>query len=145
MKKMIAMVLFVSTAIGFTACSSDDNEPIKVESKVEGTWESDQLSYTMGGKTFSHNYIDFPGDKAVYQNDILILTGSTAQLTEHFVSEGTPTTIQGSVSNGVITFNKEGYTPRTINGVTDGQLTLTYDYTMRGATLPITVTYNKKK
>lgn len=144
MKKVIAIALFVSAAIGFTACSSNDDGPIKVKADYKGTWQTDELSYTIGGKGMTHNYIEMPGENAVSQNDELVLTENTAVLTEYFKKSETPTVTKGTIKNDVITFDNSGYKPRKINGVVNGKLSLTYEYTMRGTTLDVTVTYTKK-
>lgn len=148
MKRIMALVLFVSTTLAFTGCSKDDNSPIPVDNKTEyeGTWEADKLSYKAGDRERTHNYIDFPGENAVSQTDQLVLTKDKATLTEYFKRDGgKPTVTNGTIKNNVITFEKANYTPRTINGITNGQLSLTYNYTMMGSELPITVTYNRKK
>lgn len=145
----MALVLFVGTTLSFTACSSDDNSAKRVEAKIEGTWYADELSYKYGEREMSHDYIAFPDDNnqlVLTKTDKLVLTKEDAELTEYFVkNNGEPTITKGKVSNGFITFDKEGYSPRKINGVIKGQLSLTYNITMRGATLPVTVTYNVGK
>lgn len=148
MKKLIALVLFVGATLSFTACSSDDNSAKRVEAKIEGTWYADKLTYTMPGQTKpnTYQYIEMPGENRVLQTDKLVLTKEEAELTEYFAkNEGKPTITKGKVNNGVITFDKEGYFPRKINGTPNGQLSLTYDIDMRGAKLPVTVTYNAGK
>jgi len=149
MKKLVALVLFVGATLSFTACSSDDNSAKRVDAKVEGTWYADKLSYKFGDREMSHNYADFPDDNhqlVLTQTDKLVITKEEAELTEYFVkNNGEPTITKGKVSKGVITFDKEGYSPRKINGIVNGQLSLTYNITMRGATLPVIVTYNAGK
>lgn len=144
MKKVIAIALFVSAAIGFTACSSNDDGPIKVKADYTGTWETDKLSYTIGDKVSTHDYVDMPGENAVSQNDELVLTENTAVLTEYFQKSEKPTVTKGIVKDDVIMFDNSDYKPRKINGVVNGKLSLTYEYTMRGATLDVIVTYTKK-
>ncbi|MGL5274828.1 hypothetical protein [Myroides sp.] len=148
MKKLMALVLFVGTTLSFTACSSDDNSAKRVEAKVEGTWYADKLTYTMPGHKdpSTHPYTDMPGENKVAQTDKLVITKDQAELTEYFVrNNGEPTITKGKVNNGIITFDKEGYSPRTINGIVNGQLSLTYNITMYKTTLPVTVTYNAGK
>ncbi|MEK6512642.1 hypothetical protein [Myroides odoratimimus] len=147
MKKLMALVLFVSATLSFTACSSDDNAPKRNKEQYEGTWIADKLSYTIPGapNPMEHDFTDMPGENAVSQADELILTEKTATLTEFFKNSETPKTTLGVVQNGVITFVDQNYTSRTINSATATTLSLTYYYTMRGATLPITVTYKRLK
>lgn len=150
MKKLMALVLFVGTTLSFTACSSDDNAPIRDKEQYEGTWIADRLKYTIKtpgqpDRPMEHPYTDMPGENAVNQADELILTKDTATLTEFFKRSETPITTQGVVQNGVITLANKEYLPRTISSATLTTLTLTYDYTMMGQTLPITVTYKRLK
>ncbi|MCA4805460.1 hypothetical protein [Myroides odoratimimus] len=142
MKKLMALVLFVSATLSFTACSSDDNAPIRSEINAEGTWYADKLSYTYGTTQMIHNYTEMPGENAVYQTDKLVIIDNKATLTEYFKNNPKPVVTVGTVKNNTITFDKEGYAPRQINSIVNGQLSLTYNYTMRGATLPVTVTYS---
>lgn len=141
MKKLIALVLFVGATLSFTSCSSDDNEPLRSEFDAEGTWYADKLSYTYGDKLSSHNYTEMPGENAVSQTDKLVILNGKATLTEYFVGKDKPVVTTGTVAKNTITFDNPNYTPRKINGIVNGQLSLTYNYTMKGATLPVTVTY----
>lgn len=125
-----------------TGCSSDDN---KDAAAYEGTWIADDLSYKFGDNTMNHKFIEMPGDDyAVFDNDKLVLTADKATLYEYKKSVGSETVLKGSIKDNVITFEDEKYTTRTIVGVQNNRLTVVYDITMRGFTLPVTVIYNKK-
>ncbi|WP_121965239.1 hypothetical protein [Myroides sp. N17-2] len=141
MKKLIALVLFVGATLSFTSCSSDDNEPLRSDFDAEGTWYADKLSYTYGTQEMTHNYTEMPGENAVYQTDKLVILNGKATLTEYFIGKENPVITTGTVTKNTITFDNPNYAPRKINGIINGQLSLTYNYTMRGATLPVTVTY----
>lgn len=141
MKKYILITAIVLMG-ALTACSSDDNKDAAVA--YEGTWIADDLSYKYGDREFNHKFIEMPGEYAVNANDKLVLTKDTAVLYENKKSVGEETQLKGSVKGNTITFEDTDYSTREIIGVKENRLTVLYDITMRGATLPVTVIYNKQ-
>ncbi|SFJ69369.1 hypothetical protein [Myroides guanonis] len=142
MKKYILITALVLMG-ALTSCSSDDNKD--TAAAYEGTWIADDLSYKFGENTMNHKFIEMPGDDyAVYDNDKLVLTADTATLYEYKKSIGSETILKASVKDNVISFEDSDYPARTIIGVQNNRLTVVYDITMRGFTLPVTVIYNKK-
>jgi hypothetical protein len=151
MKKLIASVLFISAAIGFTSCSSDDNTPIRKEASYEGTWVTDSLFYKAGNFEGKHLFSQMPPDdtRPTIIEEILTLTEKTASLVETEKLENGSTKqlekVNGTINEDLIKFNgKEYHTDRIIVSYSDTRLELQYDITMRGATLPVTVTYKRK-
>lgn len=141
MKKYILITAIVLMG-ALTACSSDDNKD--AAAAYEGTWIADDLSYKYGDREFNHKFIEMPGEYAVNANDKLVLTKDTAVLYENKKSVGEETQLKGSVKGNTITFEDTDYSTREIIGVKENRLTVLYDITMRGATLPVTVIYNKQ-
>lgn len=141
MKKYILITAVILMG-ALTACSSDDNKD--AAAAYEGTWIADDLSYKYGDRVFNHKFIDMPGDYAVTDNDKLVLTKNTAVLYENKKSVGEETQLKGSVANNIITFEDASYSTREITQVQGDRLTVVYDISMMGATLPVTVIYNKK-
>lgn len=148
MKKLVAICAFLALPFAIASCSSDDNV-IRKKSDYEGTWVTDSLSYTIpngnGGSTYKHKFKDFPGPDAVIE-DIMTLTEDTATLVETKRTSGVQSEVKGAIVNKVITWVSDDptHTNRTIQSVTDQKLTVVYDIDMRGANLPVTVTYLKK-
>lgn len=149
MKKLVAICAFLALPFAFGSCSSDDNTVKRNESDYVGTWETDELSYTIpgpnGGTFMKHKFKDFPGDDAVIE-DTMVLTKDKATLTETKKKSGVQAAIHGSIDNKVITWSSEDprHTKRTIIDYTEKVLTVEYDINMRGANLPVTVTYLRK-
>lgn len=141
MKKYILITAIVLMGV-LTACSNDDNKD--AAAFYEGTWIADDLSYSIGDREFNHKFIEMPGDYAVNANDKLVLTKNTAVLYENKKSVGEETQVKGNIANNIITFENDDYSTREIIGVKEDRLTIIYDITMRGATLPVTVIYNKQ-
>lgn len=141
MKKYILITAIVLMG-ALTACSSDDNKD--AAAAYEGTWIADDLSYKYGDREFNHKFIEMPGEYAVNANDKLVLTKDTAVLYENKKSVGEETQLKGSIKGNTITFENADYSTREIIGVKENRLTVLYDITMRGATLPVTVIYNKQ-
>lgn len=141
MKKYILITAIVLMG-ALTACSSDDNKD--AAAAYEGTWIADDLSYKYGDREFNHKFIEMPGEYAVNANDKLVLTKDTAVLYENKKSVGEETQLRGIVKNNTITFEDADYSTREIISVKENRLTVLYDITMRGATLPVTVIYNKQ-
>lgn len=141
MKKYILITAIVLMG-ALTACSSDDNKD--AAAAYEGTWIADDLSYKYGDREFNHKFIEMPGEYAVNANDKLVLTKDTAVLYENKKLVGEETQLKGSVKGNTITFEDTDYSTREIIGVKENRLTVLYDITMRGATLPVTVIYNKQ-
>lgn len=148
MRKLIASVLFLSVVVGFTGCSSDDNAPIRKKAAYEGTWESDKLRYTFGDREFEHDYSDFgnspgnQGNEEVVIKEIITLEEDKATLVSVQKNGVELPAVKGEVKDEVISF--EGLENRKITGATETELALTYDFTMMGQTLPVTVTYKRK-
>jgi len=146
MKKLVAICAFLALPFAFGSCSSDDNTVKRNESDYVGTWKTDELSYTIpgpnGGTFRKHKFEDFPGDDAVIE-DIMVLTKDKATLTEKKKQSGEQPAIQGTINNNVITWTSEDprHTERTIKVVTEKVLTVEYYINMKGANLPVTVTY----
>ncbi|WP_410881408.1 hypothetical protein [Myroides sp. DW712] len=148
MKKLIAICAFLALPFAFGSCSSDDNTVKRNESDYAGTWVTDELSYTLPGadKPSKHKFKDFPGPDAVIE-DIMVLTKDKATLTETKRDSGVQPAIQGIIDNDkIITWDSEDprHTKRTILDATDTVLRVVYDIDMRGANLPVTVTYLRK-
>ena len=77
----------------------------------------------------------------------MVLTKDKAILTETRKDSGVQPEIQGTIENEkTITWKSEDprHTKRTIVNVTEKVLTVEYDIDMRGANLPVTVTYLRK-
>ncbi len=141
MKKYILITALVLIG-ALTSCSSDDNKD--VQPAIVGTWIADDLSYKYGDREFNHKFIEMPGDYAVNENDKLVLTKDTATLYENKKAVGKETQVKGIVKDNIITFEDANYPTREITNVEGNRLTVVYDITMRGATLPVTVIYNKE-
>lgn len=152
MKKLIASILFTSVAIGFTSCSSDDDAPIRKKASYEGTWVTDSLSYKLGDMEMKHLFSQMPPEegKPTVVKEHLTLTKETASLLEtEKLDDGTTKElpiVNGKITENMIEFpeGEERHTNRTIVGYSEIRLELRYNITMRGATLPVTVTYKKK-
>ncbi len=149
MKKLVAICAFLALPFAFGSCSSDDNTVKRNEGDYVGEWVTDELSYTIpgpnGGTLMKHKFKDFPGPDAVIE-DVMVLTKDKATLTETKKQSGVQPTVQGTISNKVITWTSEDarHTKREIKEVTEKVLTVEYDIDMRGANLPVTVTYLRK-
>lgn len=148
MKKLVAICAFLALPFAFGSCSSDDNTVKRNESDYVGTWVTDELSYTLPGaeEPSPHKFSDFPGPDAVIK-DVMVLTKDKAILTETRRDSGVQPEIQGTIENEkTITWNSEDprHTKRTIVNVTEKVLTVEYYIDMRGANLPVTVTYLRK-
>lgn len=136
---------FMITALvimgALTACSSDDNNGQK---DLPVTWVADDLMYSFNGMDFKHKFIEMPGDYAVSENDKIVITADQVILYEHRKSVGAQTSEKGIIKDKMIVFENQEYPNREIREITETRMTLVYDITMRGATLPVTVTYNKQ-
>lgn len=150
MKKLMALVLFVSATLSFTACSSDDNAPIRTNDKIEGTWYADQVVYSFAGEEHSRNFMELRGDDAVYETDILIIDNKNkATLKEHKKNIGSETITNGVVTKNndktFITLEKYNTNPREVVSSTATELKLRYKFTAKEGTEPMIVTYTKVK
>lgn len=146
MKKIVAICALLALPIAISSCSSDDNSVIRKKSDYEGTWETDSLFYTIPGlPTSKYSFSKMPGGENVVNKDVMKLTEETAILIETTRKGEEQAPIQGVIKDNVITFTSDDprHTPRTIQAVTEQKLTVVYDIEMRGANLPVTVTYKK--
>lgn len=145
MKKGLAGFLFVLASFGLSSCSSDDNNNGEKEPDYVGTWIADKVTYEFNGQTHGpYEYTQLPGPDAVCVSDILILTSKEATLKEkRKANECEEEVSKGTVSNGIISFEKKEYT-RTIDKVENEVLQLTYKMKMYNIEAPITVTYQKQ-
>ncbi|MTG98581.1 MULTISPECIES: hypothetical protein [Myroides] len=160
MKKIMALVLFVSTSIAFTACSSDDNTPVRSEMESpEGTWESSTLTYAAfdeNGKPFhaSPEGVEYTYDKIPFGEDptkeeTFIIEGNKATLKD-IAKSNKETIVEGELINKTtIVLDNEKYHDRTIVNVTKTTMTLSYRMDlsmdkMKNAYGILTVKYLKK-
>ncbi|MDM1363174.1 hypothetical protein HX052_11615 [Myroides marinus] len=150
MKKLMALVLFVGTTLSFTACSSDDNAPVRVNNEYEGTWVTDSLFYQMGNFKGKHKFSEFPADGVEegeqVTKEILTLATTSATLQEFQKNGNKLPEASGTIEDKktIVLKGSKVYEPRKIIGVTKTKLSLEYKIEMRGAELPVTVTYIRK-
>lgn len=150
MKKLLALVLFVGATLSFTACSSDDNNEIRVKTEYEGNWVTDSLFYQMGSFKGKHKFEEFPAEDGVIEGEqitkeILTLTSTKANLLEYQKNGNKLPEVKGTVENEktILLIGDKKYEARKIISATKAKLTLEYNIKMRGATLPVTVTYKR--
>lgn len=151
MKKLVAICSIFALVIGTASCNSDDNDKLRKEFSHEGQWISDSLFYKFGTFEGEHKFLEFPivdgqkdGEQVV--EEILTLTNKTATLEETTKAGSKLSPAKGEITNKVINLiGEKEYNPRTIEAVTDSKLTVIYNIEMRGAKLPVTVTYKKIK
>ncbi len=151
MKKIIAICALVALPLVISNCSSDDTV-IRDESSYVGVWETDSLIYSFGPKTFRHLFDQMPavdGQKEGEQitNEIMTLTKKDASILERSKNGTVHEPVDGVITDDVIIFNSGNarYTNRKILNASKTDLRVEYDITMRGATLPVTVTYKRIK
>ena len=150
MKKLIALVLFVGATLSFTSCSSDDNNEIRVKAEYEGNWVTDSLFYQMGSFKGKHKFEEFPAEEGVKEGEqitkeILTLTSTKAILLEYQKNGNKLPEVKGTVENEktILLIGDKKYEPRKIISATKAKLTLEYNIEMRGAKLPVTITYKR--
>ncbi|MGG5508038.1 MULTISPECIES: hypothetical protein [unclassified Myroides] len=147
MKKLVAICALVALPIAISSCSSDDNSVIRKPDTYVGIWETDSLFYTFNGREMKHRFNEMPGGDDAITKDIMTLTDDKATVIETNKKGVDQSPIQGTIADKVITLTSTDprHTPRTIKAATDKKLTVEYNIDMRGAELPVTVTYNRLK
>lgn len=147
MKKLVLASAIVLGSLGFVACDSDDNSGEQTPNILEGTWEADELSYTMPDGQ-SHTWaFDHESIKQGCATDYLtILANNSASLTENNMDDTgncVDVVIDGTWTEDTVTI--EGETePRTIIEVTETTLTLEYPFSFGQFETDVTVTYNRQ-
>jgi len=94
-----------------------------------------------------HRFNEMPGGDEVIVKDIMTLSNDKATVVETNKKGVVQAPIQGTIADKVITLDSKDprHTPRTIKAATDKKLTVEYEIDMRGAALPVTVTYKQVK
>lgn len=151
MRKIIAICALVALPFVISNCSSDDTV-IRNDADYIGVWQTDSLIYSFGTRTFKHLFNEMPpsdgqqnGEQTT--NEVMTLTKKDASIVETTKNGIQQEPVKGIITNDVIIFNSENprYTNRKILNYSKTDLRVEYNITMRGTTLPVTVTYKKVK
>lgn len=151
MKKIFAICALFALPLVISNCSSDDTV-IRNQSDYEGVWETDSLIYSFGTRTFKHLFNEMPPSDGQQNGEqttkeVMTLTKKDASIVETTKNGVQKDPVKGVIANDVISFNSENprYTDRKILSSSKTNLRVEYNITMRGTTLPVTVTYKKIK
>lgn len=145
MKKLVAICSIFALVIGTASCNSDDNNKIRPEGNIEGTWYADQVIYSFNGIEHSRSFMELRGNDAVSETDKIIITKEKAVLFEHKIVEGKETQTIGKIDGKLMTFEKYKDNPRTIVTGNDKELKLEYNFTAKEGKAPMIVSYSRVK
>lgn len=145
MKKLVAICSIFALVIGTASCNSDDNNKIRPEGNIEGTWYADQVIYSFNGIEHSRSFMELRGNDAVSETDKIVITKEKAVLFEHKIVEGKETQTIGKIDGKLMTFEKYKDNPRTIVTGNDKELKLEYNFTAKEGKAPMIVSYSRVK
>ncbi len=145
MKKLVAICSIFALVIGTASCNSDDNNKIRPEGNIEGTWYADQVIYSFNGIEHSRSFMELRGNDAVSETDKIVITKEKAVLFEHKIVEGKETQTTGKIDGKLMTFEKYKDNPRTIVTGNDKELKLEYNFTAKEGKAPMIVSYSRVK
>ncbi|MEK6451303.1 MULTISPECIES: hypothetical protein [unclassified Myroides] len=145
MKKLVAICSIFALVIGTASCNSDDNNKIRPEGNMEGTWYADQVIYSFNGDNFSRSFMELRGTDAVSETDKIVIKENKVTLFEHKIIEGKETQTTGTIDGKLMTFEKYKDNPRTIITGNDKELKLQYNFTAKEGKAPMIVSYSRVK
>ena len=144
MKNIFVGAALAVAALGFTACSSDDDN--NVESPMVGDWKAETLSYVRPdtGETMTHPFSHELISEGCDVDELELKANNIADLEiESKVDEAcVESHIAGTWTDTIITILGET-TPREVISVSSTELVLKYNMTIGFGTTDVTVKYSK--
>lgn len=144
----MALVLFVSATLSFTACSSDDNAPVRNTTPADGTWISHKVAYVAydesGNEVHSgenYNLEQIPFGKDPVTEEVFEIKGTDVTLTE-LTKSGKKISTKGTLKDDIIKFEGNKKEEREIKATTP-RLILSYKMYIGKMEGILTTSYNK--